>query len=141
MAKELWKQKPRNEMTDDQRAVLTVNEGGVAGYGLTEHSKSKRPEYYGIKRTAKVNRLLGAASPKRRPDHYKLSVFVPLSLIGGSAERFREVLRFCGYNSITSWVWTCVGRLFAEYAAKSKTKNRSDGGSPKAVVVKIPTTE
>lgn len=134
MAKDLWKQKPVSEMTEDQRAVLTVNNGGVEGYGLTEHSKCKRPSYFGIRRTVKVNRLLGLEPPKQHPNQYKLSVFVPLELIGGSAARFREVLKFCGYASITAWVWACIKRLFAEYAARSKGKSRPDDGTSKAAM-------
>lgn len=67
-----WKSKSWDEMTENERAVKLINDAGMEGYDLTAHSKCKRPEYFGLRRTPKADRALTAPAQKPRKDTRKL---------------------------------------------------------------------
>ncbi len=79
------------------------------------------------------------ARAKKKDSHkeagYRLFARVPQALVD-DPEHFKAMLAACGYTSVVAWVCQCVKRLEAEYAARSKGKDRPDGATSKAANAK-----
>ena len=85
----------------------------VPGYTKPLDSMCKRPEYYGIRRTAEAEALITDKPGRKREANYKLSVRIPLGYV--NMAEFRQQLIEMGYCNFTAWVLRCIRRQQEEY--------------------------
>ena len=110
-------------MTQNERieAIRSV----FPGYSKPLDSMCKRPEYYGIRRTAEAEALIADKPVRKREANYKLSVRIPLGYV--NMAEFRQQLIEMGYCNFTAWVLRCIRRQQEEYRHR-----KSPTGSAKA---------
>ncbi len=95
------------------------------GYTKPLDSMCKRPEYYGIRRTAEAEALIADKPRRKRESEYKLTVRVKKKFV--NMAEFREQLVEMGYHSFTGWIHSCIRRQQEEYKHRKAPK-----GSAKA---------
>lgn len=95
------------------------------GYTKPLDSMCKRPEYYGIRRTAEAEALIADKPGRKREANYKLSVRIPLGYV--NMAEFRQQLIEMGYCNFTAWVLRCIRRQQEEYR-----RRKAPAGSAKA---------
>ena len=83
------------------------------GYTKPLDSMCKKPEYYGIRRTAEAEALIVDKPGRKREANYKLSVRIPLGYV--NMAEFRQQLIEMGYCNFTAWVLRCIRRQQEEY--------------------------
>ena len=83
------------------------------GYTKPLDSMCKRPEYYGIRRTAEAEALIADKPRRKREAEYKLTVRVNKKFV--NMAEFREQLVEMGYHSFTAWIHRCIQRQQEEY--------------------------
>lgn len=88
------------------------------GYTKPLDSMCKRPEYYGIRRTAEAEALIADKPVRKREANYKLSVRIPLGYV--NMAEFRQQLIEMGYCNFTAWVLRCIRRQQEEYKHRMK---------------------
>lgn len=98
-------------MTQNER-IETIREV-FPGYTKPLDSMCKKPEYYGIRRTAEAEALIAGKPGRKREANYKLSVRIPLGYV--NMAEFRQQLIEMGYCNFTAWVLRCIRRQQEEY--------------------------
>ncbi len=83
------------------------------GYSKPLDSMCKRPEYYGVRRTAEAEALISDKPGRKREANYKLSVRIPLEFV--DMAEFRQQLIEMGYCNFTAWILRCIRRQQEEY--------------------------
>lgn len=109
------------QMTQNER-IETIREV-FPGYTKPLDSMCKRPEYYGIRRTAEAEALIADKPRRKREANYKLSVRIPLGYV--NMAEFRQQLIEMGYCNFTAWVLRCIRRQQEEY--KKRKAPAKDG--------------
>lgn len=97
----------------EQNERIAVIREKFPGYTKPLDSMCKRPEYYGIRRTAEAEALIADKPGRKREANYKLSVRIPLGYVNMS--EFRQQLIEMGYCNFTAWVLRCIRRQQEEY--------------------------
>jgi hypothetical protein len=108
-------------MTQNER-IETIREV-FPGYTKPLDSMCKRPEYYGVRRTAEAEALIADKPRRKREANYKLSVRIPLGYV--DMAEFRQQLIEMGYCNFTVWVLRCIRRQLEEY--KKRKAPAKDG--------------
>ena len=98
-------------MTQDER-IKAIREV-FPGYTKPIDSMYKRPDYYGVRRTAEAEALIADKPHRKREANYKLSVRIPLEFV--DMAEFRQQLVEMGYCNFTAWVLRCIRRQQEEY--------------------------
>lgn len=98
-------------MTQNER-IKAIREA-FPGYNKPLDSMCKRPEYYGVRRTAEAEALIADKPGRKREANYKLSVRIPLEFV--DMAEFRHQLVEMGYCNFTAWVLRCIRRQQEEY--------------------------
>lgn len=99
------------QMTQNER-IETIREV-FPGYTKPLDSMCKKPEYYGIRRTAEAEAIIADKPRRKREANYKLSVRIPLGYV--NMAEFRQQLIEMGYCNFTAWVLRCIRRQQEEY--------------------------
>lgn len=86
----------------EQNDRIAVIREEFPGYTKPLDSMCKRPEHYGIRRTAEAEALIADKPGRKREANYKLSVRIPLGYV--NMAEFR-----------TAWVLRCIRRQQEEY--------------------------
>ena len=107
----------------EQNERIAVIREKFPGYTKPLDSMCKRPEYYGIRRTAEAEALIADKPGRKREANYKLSVRIPLGYV--NMAEFRQQLIEMGYCNFTAWVLRCIRRQQEEYK-KRKAPQKSN---------------
>ena len=97
----------------EQNERIAVIREKFPGYNKPLDSMCKRPEYYGIRRTAEAEALIADKPRRKREAEYKLTVRVNKKFV--NMAEFREQLVEMGYHSFTAWIHRCIQRQQEEY--------------------------
>lgn len=97
----------------EQNERIAVIREKFPGYTKPLDSMCKRPEHYGIRRTAEAEALIAGKPGRKREANYKLSVRIPLGYV--NMAEFRQQLIEMGYCNFTAWVLRCIRRQQEEY--------------------------
>ena len=109
----------------EQNERIAVIREKFPGYTKPLDSMCKKPEHYGIRRTAEAEALIAGKSRRKREAEYKLTVRVKKKFV--NMAEFREQLVEMGYHSFTGWIHSCIRRQQEEYRHRKAPK-----GSAKA---------
>ena len=97
----------------EQNERIAVIRDKFPGYTKPLDSMCKRPEYYGIRRTAEAEALIADKPARKREANYKLSVRIPFGYVNMSECRQQRIEM--GYCNFTAWVLRCIRRQQEEY--------------------------
>ncbi|MEG0911865.1 MAG: hypothetical protein RSF70_09835 [Ruthenibacterium sp.] len=96
------------------KRVDAIQAAGMTGYDKSLDSKCKRPEKYGIQRTAAAENAI-----HRKAEHRTKSARISHRLQPDRLLQVQAAVNICGYGTVQAWLDACVRRLLIEAKRKA----------------------